>query len=154
VNQKNKIMKNLIFILILILIGCQQETKKESLYFLYYGDKDVSFPDLVIKNDKESFVDSIMPVGQPVEYLVNLTDFNSLESAIQKKAPFIENNEFSTGIMVIHYVNKQKKHNYLYKEGEVSEFLKMLNRTLTGAEKEKVLEWITGVCKLKNIPIK
>jgi hypothetical protein len=144
-------MKNIASFLIVLIIGCGSHHKKETMYFLFRGDRIYSTPDFVLKNDSQSFVDSIMPIGKPIESIVSVNTYANLKKEIVRHSLFDEKKDH-TGIMVIFYDNHNKVGSYLFSsDSEINQLIGFFEENLIGGTKLQGIGWIDEMCKIHKI---
>lgn len=137
-------MKNFIYLFLVISVfGCRDIEKKESLYFLYYGDLKPSIRPMVLKNSPNSYVDPLMEVGSPLEYNLNKVEFENLVDIIKTKHQF-KNKEKETGIVVIYYKNKKPTEKYIFTcKKEVDDLIFKINEIVIDSMlNKKIFDWI------------
>ena len=132
-----------------MLFSCSEKDNKETFYILYHGNQDISFPDLVIKNSSESFVDSIMPIGSPIIVEIERKEFEKLKESISSYE-YTKEDENNYGILIIHYIGSNNVGKYFFNIENETVFLNNMvkNNIKTNNEMKTVNNWIKDI---KNI---
>jgi hypothetical protein len=148
--------KYIVSLTIVLFLGYHQHPKKETMYFLFRGDRFVSLPDLVFKNNSRSFVDSIMPVGEPFEYLMTVNSFANLKQEIAYGKLFDQSkNGNLMGVLVIFYDYNKKSKSYLFStNSEIKELISAFEKNLTGKTGSESVKWLYEECKIHKVNVR
>ncbi len=141
-----------ILVLTISIFSCKKEVKtKETLYFLYYGNLKPTIRPMVIKNNRYSYVDTIVEIGRSLDYLINQKEFAKLTSDLNSNN-YIFKEEYRKGILCIHYIDKNPVQKYLFSnKSEIADLISNFEGISDTTVKKEAIDWLEVVQRLHPI---
>lgn len=137
-----------LFLIIFMFISCRvTNNKKESLYLYYQGGRIISYQDLIITDNKNSFVPNIMEAGKPINVLVSEDRFERIIDKIEKEGFDKKGNK---GFLLLQFQDSVVVNSFfINKPCEIESTIKIFEENVCNAEdKEKIRNWLYDVYKL------
>src|ERR1700754_455177 len=134
---------------LLLLLSCAHKQNHESLYLYFHGDRDISFYDLVLKNDSNSYSENLMYVAEPIEILLDDYELQNIKNGFASDYFFTNAPSYSKGVFIIHYLNGERKKDYLlFNKKGISDLVINVDKHIKNAQtKKRIIDWILTIQK-------
>lgn len=128
----------------ILLTNCQQE-KNSSIYILHTGRQFPYMRDVVIKSNEESFVDSIMEVGKPIELIVKSNEIKEFKEKLQNECTSIPVRD-SGGFVLLTYHEKHVVDTcYIKSDTSVVNIIQNASTGFDLKTQERLVDWFLTI---------